>query len=114
MDAPVTPDEETAPRRTPAQRIAAAAGDAWRGLVDVFGVFDWITVLGVAMLLAGLWVWFGTGPALAGVGALVVWMGIAGGRAAPGRPPATSTRTRPSSSLAATSSARRCSGWAAD
>ncbi|GIJ36694.1 hypothetical protein [Micromonospora andamanensis] len=82
MDAPVTPDEETAPRRTPAQRIAAAAGDAWRGLVDVFGVFDWITVLGVAMLLAGLWVWFGTGPALAGVGALVVWMGIAGGRAA--------------------------------
>ncbi len=82
MDAPVTPDEDTAPRRTRAERIAAAAGDAWRGLVDVFGVFDWITTLGVAMLLAGLWVWFGTGPALAGVGALVVWMGIAGGRAA--------------------------------
>ncbi|MEU7617197.1 hypothetical protein AB0B27_14035 [Micromonospora rifamycinica] len=81
VDAPVTPDEAP-PRRTRAERIAAAAGDAWRGLVDVFGVFDWITTLGTVMLLAGLWVWVGTGPALAGVGALVVWMGIAGGRAA--------------------------------
>ncbi|MBX7264932.1 hypothetical protein KIF24_01925 [Micromonospora sp. Llam7] len=82
MDVPVTPEDEAPPRRTPAELIAAAAGDAWRGLVDVFGVFDWVTTAGTAMLLAGLWVWFGTGPALAGVGALVVWMGIAGGRAA--------------------------------
>ncbi|PZG14430.1 hypothetical protein C1I95_21810 [Micromonospora craterilacus] len=88
VDVRVTPDEPAEdvaePQRPPtrAERVAAAAGDAWRGLVDVFGVFDWITTVGVVMLLAGMWVCFGVGPALAGVGALVVWMGIAGGRAA--------------------------------
>lgn len=55
----------------------------WRDrLAEAFGVWEWITTVGVVMLLVGLWFWFGGGPALAGVGALVVWMGIAGGRAA--------------------------------
>ncbi|MEW2383369.1 hypothetical protein AB0873_14940 [Micromonospora sp. NPDC047707] len=89
MDAAVTPDvdepanDDAAPAgpRTRAERVAAAAGVAWRGLVDAFSVFDWITTLGVVMLLAGLWASVGAGPALAAVGALVVWMGIAGGRA---------------------------------
>lgn len=76
MDTAVAPDVDE-------QADAPPAGPgAWRVLADAFGVFDWITVLGVTMLLVGLWAWVGGGPALAGVGALVVWMGIAGGRAA--------------------------------
>jgi hypothetical protein len=69
-------------RRTVAERVAAAAGVAWRGLVEAFSVFEWIITIGALMLLGGLWVWVGPGPAFTGVGALVVWMGIAGGRAA--------------------------------
>ncbi|GGM14227.1 hypothetical protein [Micromonospora yangpuensis] len=60
----VTPTAEAPPRRA-----------------RLVGVFELLSAAGVVMLLAGLWVWVGAGPALAVVGALVVWMGVAGGRA---------------------------------
>lgn len=77
-----TPATETGARTPLAQRLAAAAGAAWATLTDAFGVFEWVTTLGAVMLLAGLWLWFGAGPALTVVGGIVLVLGIAGGRAA--------------------------------
>ncbi|MFY1669504.1 hypothetical protein ACN27G_06050 [Plantactinospora sp. WMMB334] len=76
----LTDDGEQVPTRR--QRVAAAAAAVWRRLDAELGIWEWIVAVGVVMLLVGLWVAVGFGVACAVVGALVVWMGIAGGRAA--------------------------------
>ncbi|HET8684986.1 MAG TPA: hypothetical protein VFM54_24400 [Micromonosporaceae bacterium] len=63
-------------------RTAAVAGQAWRALADAFSAWDAICAVGLLMLLGGLCFWVGPAAAFAGVGGLVLTLGIAGGRAA--------------------------------
>ena len=86
-----TQPEDTRPGRTAAAAaavgraaLAAAryAGGVWATLVGAVDRYDLTCLAGLAMLLAGLWVWFGTGPALTVAGGLVLALGVAGARAA--------------------------------
>ncbi|GAA1015874.1 hypothetical protein Aple_010640 [Acrocarpospora pleiomorpha] len=75
---PAIEPEETPPRRSWPVRAAAALG-RW---VDGLELDRWddICLLGVVILGAGLWVWFGLGPALTVTGVLVLALGAAGAR----------------------------------
>lgn len=57
--------------------VVSASTDRW----------DVLCVLGLVFLNAGLWIWFGLGPALSVVGALLLALGVLGGLNAGPVPP---------------------------
>lgn len=50
----------------------------WADRVDL-DRWDLLCLTGLVCLVAGLWIWFGLGPALAVVGGLVLALGVLGG-----------------------------------
>lgn len=80
----MTTDTASAPSRWTARWVRAdAATRAWlRAAGTAVDSYDVTCLLALAMLLVGLTIWFGIGPALTVVAVLLLAFGVAGARAA--------------------------------
>lgn len=76
------------------ERFAAAAGVAARAAGKAIDSYDVTCFVALAMMLAGLTIWFGVGPALTVVGTLVLIFGVAGARSAEAREAEDAARDR--------------------